>query len=56
MHYYKVHTAAWKVMVMRLRLSPLSVNIGIVLGNRRHSMAEHYIGIVKGLLHLHGTI
>lgn len=37
-------------------LSPLSVNIRVVLGNGRHSMAEHHIGIVKGLLHLHGTI
>ena len=36
--------------------SPLSLIIGVVLGNRGHSVAEHHIGIVERLLHLHGTI
>lgn len=36
--------------------SPLSLIIGIVLGNGRHSVAEHHIGVVKCLLHLHGTV
>lgn len=36
--------------------SPLSLIIGIVLGNGWHSVAEHHIGVVKCLLHLHGTV
>lgn len=35
---------------------PLGLIIGIVLGNGWHSVAEHHIGVVKCLLHLHGTV
>lgn len=39
-----------------VRSLPLTLIIGIVLGDGWYSVAEHYIGIVKCLLHLHSTI
>lgn len=35
---------------------PLRLVVGVELGDGRHSMAEHYVGVVKGLLHLHSTV
>lgn len=45
---------SWTVSLMSSL--PLSLIIGIILGDGRHGVAEHHIGVVKCLLHLHGTV
>lgn len=39
-----------------VRLSPFRLIVGIVLGDWGNSVAQYNVGIIKGLLHLHGTV
>lgn len=35
---------------------PFRIPVGVGPGERRHSVAEHDVGVVKYLLHLHGPV
>lgn len=36
--------------------SPLKLVVGVVLDDGQHGVTEHHVGVVEGLLHLHGTV
>ena len=35
---------------------PLGLVVGVVLGDGRDGVAEHHVGVVEGLLDLHGSV